>query len=61
LQFGIDYDEMIRYCEDMSNWGFIDEELSRRGVNDSFFLLFYSTRIYETFLVQNSYSSSRLI
>jgi len=61
LQFGIDYDEMIRYCEDMSNWGFIDEELSRRGVNDFFFLLFYSTRIYETFLVQNSYSSSRLI
>lgn len=32
MQFSIDYDEMVRYCEDSQNWGFIDEELSRRGV-----------------------------
>jgi len=32
MQFLIDYDEMVRYCEDAQNWGFIDEELSRRGV-----------------------------
>ena len=33
MQFLIDYDEMVRYCEDAQNWGFIDEELSQRGVS----------------------------
>uniref|UniRef100_A0A7M5WY72 Mitoguardin n=2 Tax=Clytia hemisphaerica TaxID=252671 RepID=A0A7M5WY72_9CNID len=32
MQFGIDYDEMVRYCEDSQNWAFIDEELGQRGV-----------------------------
>ena len=34
MQFGVDYDEMVRFCEETANWAFIDEELGRRGVWD---------------------------
>lgn len=32
MQFSVDYDEMVRFCEETANWEFIDEELERRGV-----------------------------
>ena len=38
MQFSIDYDEMVRYCEDSQKWAFIDEELGQRGVSIIFLL-----------------------